>query len=139
MTFTNVNTMLSDELADLDAQRENGGERGDSRSKTRTSPCSNIKRNVFYTTLAIKERPWILVRAILVFLIVCSVGMIIIFLKDKINKEALEEEALDLAIETGRWFCKFYVVVLMDFCSPLLTKRHEYLTFSCLDLTIFLS
>ena len=80
--------MLSDELADLDAQRENGGERGDSRSKTtRTSPCSKIKRNVFYTTLAIKERPWILVRAILVFLIVCSVGMTIIFLKDKTNKE----------------------------------------------------
>ena len=124
MTFTNVNTMLSDELADLDAQRENGGERNSKTTRMSSSPCSKIKRNVFYTTLAIKERPWILVRAILVFLIVCAAGITIIFLKDKTNKEELEEEALDLAIETGRWFCKFCLMQLFTFHPTYEDTKH---------------
>ena len=98
MATSNLNTMLSNELRDLDAHRDEGNG-----SK---SLLEVWWRNVRLTYQILKVHPSIAMRTFLAFGILCCGGLAILIQLDASNREELEETALELAVETGRWFCK---------------------------------
>lgn len=103
-------SLVLGELAHLRALRE---ESGRNKSQFREA-TSNIADNIRYHAQILKKNPRIAVYSILVFAVLCACGLSIVFFVAKNVDEANELHALDLATETGKWFCKF--------CKMLVTR-----------------
>jgi hypothetical protein len=99
MLSSDMNTMLSDELADIDDYRTN--------TNRATNYWAKIRKNLKYCYFVAKESPFKFVRPLLIFGFFCGAGIALITFKETAYQTEQEETALDLAVETGRWFCKF--------------------------------
>lgn len=93
-------SLVTGELADLEAMRTDGKS-----SKIRAA-STNCWDDLQYSLRIVRQNPRILFISFIVFAILCGGGLGLVFFlaNDQDNDE--KDSALDLAIETGRWFGK---------------------------------
>jgi len=96
-------SLVKGELADLEAMRQEGRRSSDAAWMNTTTQCWE---DFLYNLKIVRRHPGVLAIPLLVFAILCGGGLcLLIFLA--LNQNAQEkDEAQDLAVETGRWFCK---------------------------------
>lgn len=94
-------SLVLGELADLRALREESGRKNQFREAT-----SNVLEHFKYHIHIVKKKPQIAIYSLLIFGALCACGLSIVFIIAKKDNEANQLQALDLASETGQWFCK---------------------------------
>lgn len=93
--------LVSDEIKNLEAIRAVEKKDGGVRKK-----LSQFAVEIRYNTKVVRGKPTILVISFLVFAVLCSVGLGLVFYLANEQDGDVKANALDLADETGRWFCK---------------------------------
>lgn len=68
---------------------------------------SRLADDIKYNAKVVKGHPSIIIVSFLVFAILCSVGLGLVFFLSNEQDNDAQADALDLAVETGRWFCKY--------------------------------
>ncbi len=94
-------SLVQGELADLEARRREG--KSQRAFHHHANLCCDDLR---YTFKILRQNPRILIRSFLVFAFLCGCGLGLVFFLAKDQNEEDKNLALDLAAETGRWFCK---------------------------------
>jgi hypothetical protein len=100
-------TLLTDELGELEQKSDKAAE-----FKEKKSFLDRLK----YHLEVLQAHPYLFVVSILVFSALCACGLLIIFYFAKQEKNKLIDEALDLAIETGDFFCKWSLISSGSIC-----------------------
>lgn len=100
-SLSRKSTLVRGELADLEALREES-----SRKKIIRDVTANFCDHIAYLVQVVKRYPRVAVYTFLVLAILCGCGLSVVFVIANNQNEANQVEALDLATETGRWFCK---------------------------------
>jgi hypothetical protein len=95
--LSNRATLLTDELGELE---------NSDRAAKLTDKKSCFDRLKYHLEV-LQTHPYIFVLSFLVFSALCACGLLIIFFFAKQEANELRDEALDLAIETGDFFCKW--------------------------------
>ncbi len=98
---TRKSTLVQDELADLEAIRQEGT--GRRALQRRVHICWDDLR---YNLKITRQNPRILIMSFMVFAILCGGGLGLVFFLAKDQNEDDKNLALDLASEVGGWFCK---------------------------------
>lgn len=128
---TRKSTLVQGELAHLEAIRNEGTSR---KAFHRANLCWE---DFQYSLKIVRQNPRILVFSFIVFAILCGGGLGLVFFLAKDQDEDDKSDALDLATETGRWFCKWLC------CGPFMsswrvnmTTHAARFTFPYFDLTL---
>ena len=101
---TKKSSLVQGELADLEAKR--GSKRGKNNrrgSGHRTNSCWD---EMNYSLKIVRQNPHILLLSFCVFAILCGGGLALVFFLSKSQDDDDKGAALDLAVDTGRWFGK---------------------------------
>lgn len=96
---TRKSSLVQGELADLEAKR--GSKKGN--NNRGTNSCWD---EMNYSLKIVRQNPHILLLSLLVFAILCGGGLALVFFLAKGQDDDDKGTALDLAVETGRWFGK---------------------------------
>jgi hypothetical protein len=96
---TRKSSLVQGELADLEAKR--GSKKGNNRGR---NSCWD---EMHYSLKIVRLNPHILLLSLLAFAILCGGGLALVFFLAKGQDDDDKGTALDLAVETGRWFGKF--------------------------------
>ena len=111
-------SLVAGELADLEAMR-NAGSTKKSTIRLATSKCWD---DCLYSLKIVRQKPRIIFISFLVFAILCGGGLgLVFFLAEDENQDEMGS-ALDLAVETGRWFGKFHLTIKSDLGTFSLTQ-----------------
>lgn len=94
------NTMLSGELADIEAQRND-------ENKSIGCSCSNFSQKASNVCSILWTNPRITFVTFSVLAILCGGGLGVVYYVKSTKKAGVRAQALQLAHDTGRWFCKF--------------------------------
>jgi hypothetical protein len=100
-------SLISGELADLEAIR-NDGSSINNKSTIRFAR-DNCWDNWLYNLKIARQKPRIVIISFLVFVILCGGGLGLVFFFANTQDGDEKASALNLAVETGRWFCKSHV------------------------------
>jgi hypothetical protein len=100
------NNLVSGELKDLEVLRGSGS-KNEGKGLSMAERCGKWGEEVRFTLEVVNSHPHILIIPFLIFAALCGAGLALIFLLAKDQEEDIKDEALDLAIETGNWFCKY--------------------------------
>jgi hypothetical protein len=98
-------SLVSGELADLEAMRRDGS----INKSTIRFASANCWDNWLYNLKIARQKPRIIAISFLVFAILCGGGLGLVFSFANSQDGDDKASALDLAVETGRWFCKSHV------------------------------
>jgi hypothetical protein len=99
---TRKSSLVTGELADLQAMRDG---RNSKRSSIR-SASTNCWDDLQYSLKIVRQNPRILIIGFIVFAVLCGCGLGLIFFLANDQDDDEKGAALDLAVETGRWFGK---------------------------------
>ncbi len=104
---TSKNTLVKGELGDLEAIRQD-----DAKQKSFHHRAHLYWDEFHFNIKIVRQNPRILIKSLIVFVILCGGGLGLVFFvaKDQDNED--KNLALDLATESGRWFCKYNIVHL---------------------------
>jgi hypothetical protein len=98
-------SLISGELADLEAMRR---ESNTNKSGIRFA-SANCCDDWLYGIKIARQKPHIVIISLLVFAILCGGGLGLVFSFANTQDADEKDAALNLAVETGRWFCKSHV------------------------------
>jgi hypothetical protein len=101
-------TLLTDEL-------------GDEAAAKLTDKKSCLDRLKYHLEV-LQTHPYIFLVSLLVFSALCASGLLIISFFAKQEENELRDEAFDLAIETGNFFCKWSLISSCSTCIRRLTN-----------------
>lgn len=93
-------SLVQGELANLQAMRKKGSK--PSAIHHRSHVCWD---DFQYSLKLVRQNPRILIISFIVFAVLCGGGLCLVFYLAKDEDEQDQDMALDLAVETGRWFC----------------------------------
>jgi hypothetical protein len=96
---TRRSSLVTGELADLDAMRDN-------KKSSIRSASTNCWDDFQYSLKILKNSPRIFIISFIVFAILCGGGLGLVFFLADDQDDDEKAVALDLAVETGRWFGK---------------------------------
>jgi hypothetical protein len=99
-------SLVQGELADLEALRQEQSTSTNNVHKI-SKQATSWWEDLDYNLKVLRQNPRILILSFLVFAILCGGGLGLVFFLAGDQDEDEKDAALDLAIETGRWFCKF--------------------------------
>jgi hypothetical protein len=99
-------SLISGELADLEAMRRGDGNTNKSGIRFANANCWE---DWLYSIKIARQKPHIVIISFLVFAFLCGCGLGLVFFFASTQDADEKDEALDLAVETGRWFCKSHV------------------------------
>ena len=99
---TRKSSLVQGELADLEALRKETSNRG--ALHLRSHVCWD---DFQYSLKLVRKYPRILIISFIVFAFLCGGGLGLVFYLANDEDEQDKDLALDLAEETGRWFCKY--------------------------------
>jgi hypothetical protein len=99
-------SLVSGELADLEATRNDGSINNKSTIRFASDNCWD---NWLYNLKIARQKPRIVIISFLVFVILCGGGLGLVFSFANSQDGDEKASALNLAVETGRWFCKSHV------------------------------
>ena len=100
---TRKSSLVQGELADLEAIRKEKSNRGGALHH-RANLCWD---DFHYSLKLLRQNPRILIISFIVFAILCGGSLGLVFYLANNEDEQDKGMALDLAVETGRWFCKY--------------------------------
>ncbi len=100
--ITPKNTLVRGELADLEAIREENTKQH--AFQRRANLCWDDLR---FNLKIVRQNPRILIKSLIVFVILCGGGLGLVFFVAKVQDKDDNNLALDLATESGNWFCKY--------------------------------
>jgi len=103
---TRKSSLVQGELADLEVMRQEG-DGGGSRRKSVREVTNSFWDDVHYTVKVVGQNPRMLFVSFVVFAILCAGGLGLVFYLAQQQDNKVKSTALGLAVETGRWFCKF--------------------------------
>jgi hypothetical protein len=99
-------SLVSGELADLEAMRRDGSINNKSTIRLTSANCCD---DWLYSLKIARQKPRIIGISFLVFAILCGGGLGLVFSFANTQDADEKASALNLAIETGRWFCKSHL------------------------------
>jgi hypothetical protein len=94
--------LVTQEVSDLRDMREGNAKK---KGKQLMSGVSGCAHGVVDTIQIVKAYPSVLFISLFVFIVLCGGGLALVYYFANDQEEEETAEALDLAIETGRWFC----------------------------------
>lgn len=100
---TRKSSLVQGELKDLEAMRKEGG--GSRRASVRTNN-NNCCDDFQYSLKIVGQNPRILILSLFVFAVLCGGGLGLVFFLANDEDQNAQDDASDLAVETGRWFGK---------------------------------
>jgi hypothetical protein len=101
-------TLLTDELGEV--------EKSDKSAEFRDK--KSFLDRLQYHLEVLRAHPYIFVVSLIAFSVLCACGLLVVYYFAKQEENVLRDEALDLAIETGDFFCTWS---LISSCSTCLT------------------
>lgn len=108
---TRKSSLVQGELADLEAIRK------DELNRSALHHRANLCWDDFqYALKLVRQNPRILIISFIVFSILCGGGLGLVFYLANDEDQQDQNMALDLAVETGRWFCKSPCAVIHRVC-----------------------
>ncbi len=100
--ITPKNTLVKGELADLEAIRQH-----DTKMKSFHRRAHLFCHDLQFNVKIVRQNPRILIKSLIIFVILCGCGLGLVFFVAKDQDKEDKNLALDLATESGRWFCKY--------------------------------
>ena len=116
--------LVSGEIKDLQRIRATAKKNGFRDS------LSQLIDDIRYSVKVLKGNPSILVASFLVFATLCGAGLGLVFFLAKQQNVAAQQAALDLAVQTGRWFCKYPLFAACCFIKHRMLIRRKRPFFS---------
>lgn len=98
-------SLVRGELKDLEAMRKEEGSGG--RRASLQKATTQYWEDFSYNLKILRQYPHILAVSFFIFAILCGGALALVFFLANDQNDEDKSEALNLAVETGRWFCKF--------------------------------
>ena len=73
----------------------------------RKNPIVKLYKGTRYILEALRAHPKIFFKSLIVLALVCGVGVGLIVYASRVQEANIQSNAQALAVETGRWFCKY--------------------------------